>query len=276
MVFNIIIEGITMNKNSYIYQAVRSCYYGVKNAPKTFKKYLDTRSIKRFHNRYIGQTCFIIGNGPSMTFKDLDRIQELKIASFACNKIYLGFNETLWRPTFYFVSDNKIIKDIDIGKIDVPVNRMFFPIDYKKIVKYGNFYSRLDHDWLHSDEFSTDAYIGVYSRETVVIEMIQFAYYMGFSKVYIIGVDFFYNMQSVNKENHTFVSEGNNYFIKGYEKKGEVINLGNMESNILGFRAAKKSFEDENREIYNATRGGKLEVFIRKDLDEVFSEIEAE
>ena len=53
-----------------------------------------------------------------------------------------------------------------------------------------------------------------------------------------------------------------------------MLNLPNQDANILGFQAARKAFEDDGREIYNATRGGKLEVFIRKDLDEVFKEIE--
>lgn len=238
-----------------------------------YKKKRDTYSIKKFKNKFIGKTCFIIGNGPSMTFRDLDRINELNVPSFACNKIYLGFDETKWRPTFYFISDNKIIKDVDISEVDVPYKNMFFPRMYKDIVKKGNFYEKLNHDWLHSDKFSKDAYKGIYGRETVVIDMVQFAYYMGFSTVYIIGVDFSYNMQSVDKNNLTFVSDGGNYFIKGYEKKGEVINLGNRDSNILGFQAARKAFEDDGRNIFNATRGGKLEVFVRKDLDEVFDRL---
>lgn len=240
-----------------------------------FQRNKETKSIKKFKDLHKNGICFIIGNGPSMTFKDLDRINELNIPSFACNKIYLGFDETKWRPTYYFISDSRIIKDVDISQVDVPYENMFFPRMFKGIVEKGNFYEKLNHDWLHSDKFSKDAYKGIYGRETVVIDMVQFAYYMGFSTVYIIGVDFSYNMQSVDKNNLTFVSDGGNYFIKGYEKKGEVINLGNRDSNILGFQAARKAFEDDGRNIFNATRGGKLEVFVRKDLDEIFEIIES-
>ena len=237
-------------------------------------KSLDTRSLKRFRDKHKGESCFVIGNGPSMTFADLDRIHELKVPSFACNKIFLGFKNTDWRPDYFFVSDTKIIKDIDVESIGLSYDTMFFPRMFKKEIRRGNYYEKLEHDWLHSDKFSTDAYKGVYGRETVVIEMVQFAYYMGFSRVYIIGVDFSYNMQSVDEKSHTFVNGGNNYFIKDYAKPGEVINLGNQQSNILGFQAARKAFEENDREIYNATRGGKLEVFVRKNLDEVFREIE--
>lgn len=265
-----------MNKESIIYKSVRSCYYGINNAPQNFQRYLDTRSIKKYHNKHLGQTCFIVGNGPSMTFEDLNKIHELDVPSFACNKIFLAFDNTKWRPTYYFVSDTKILADVDMNKIGIPLNNMFFPRRFIKDInnRKCNYYETLDHDWLHSDEFSTDAYKGIYGRETIIIEAVQFAYYMGFSKVYIIGVDFNYNMNSVDKKNLTFENGENNYFIKDYAKKGEVLNLPNQDANILGFQAARKAFEDVGREIYNATRGGKLEVFIRKDLAEVFKEIE--
>ena len=116
-----------MNKESIIYKSVRSCYYGIKNAPQNFQRYLDTRSIKKYHNKHLGQTCFIVGNGPSMTFEDLNKIHELDVPSFACNKIFLAFDNTKWRPTYYFVSDTKILADVDMNKIGIPLNNMFFP-----------------------------------------------------------------------------------------------------------------------------------------------------
>lgn len=264
-----------MNKDNCIYKLIRSLYYTVKNAPENIKKSNDTRSVKKFKNIHKGETCFVIGNGPSMTFADLNMLHKLNAYSFACNKIFLGFEKTEWRPDYFFVSDTRIIEGIDVKKIELPYKKMFFPRYLKTRIKKGNYYEKIEHDWLNSDFFSTDVYEGVYGRETVVIDMIQFAYYMGFSKVYIIGVDFSYNMKSVDEKSKTFVNGGNNYFIQGYAKPGEVINLGNQQSNILGFQAARKAFEEDGREIYNATRGGKLEVFERRDLDEVFKEIEA-
>lgn len=263
-----------MNKESSIYKSIRNVYYGIKNFPSSTKLAIDTHSIKKFKDIHKGETCFIIGNGPSMRFSDLDRINELKVKSFACNKIFLGFNETKWRPDYFFVSDSKILKDIHIDEVGLPYKKMFFPRSQKAHFKKGNFYNELQHDWLKDSLFSFDAHTGVYAYGTIITEMLQFAYYMGFSKVYIIGVDFSYNMQSVDKKDQTFVSGGNNYFIKGYEKEGAVLNLSSPEANINGFKAAKKGFESKGREIYNATRGGKLEVFVRKNLDEVFKEIE--
>ena len=261
-------------KETSLYQGIRRTYFAIRKLPYNIKKSIDTSSLKQFKDIHKGEACFVIGNGPSMTVEDLNKIHELGVKSFACNKIFLVFDETKWRPDYFFVSDSKIVKDIDFEKTGLKKSHMFFPRKFKKEVGFGNFYELLEHDWRVQGDFSTDAHKGIYQCETIIAEAIQMAYYMGFSKVYIVGVDFNYNMQNVNEEAKTFENGENNYFIKDYATKGQVLNLPNQYANILGFQAAREGFEENGREIYNATRGGKLEVFIRKDLDEVFRELE--
>ncbi len=50
-----------------------------------------------------GRRGFIVGNGPSLRMEDLDRLQSE--ISFGSNKIYLAFDKTAWRPTYYSVID---------------------------------------------------------------------------------------------------------------------------------------------------------------------------
>ena len=186
-------------KETKLYQGIRKIYFGSIRLPYNIKKAKDTASLKQFKDVHKGETCFIIGNGPSMTVEDLDKIHELGVKSFACNKIFLVFDETKWRPDYYFVSDSKIVKDIDFEATKLQKEHMFFPRKFKQEVGFGNFYELLEHEWLTHGDFSTDAHKGIYQCETIIAEAIQMAYYRGFSKVYIIGVDFSYNMQSVNK-----------------------------------------------------------------------------
>lgn len=255
---------------------IRSIYYFFKNLPANIKLCIDTWCIKKFKNIHNGQACFVIGNGPSMTVADLDMMHKLGIKTFACNRIYKIFPETKWRPDYYFCSDDKLIFDVDFPKKEVPIKRRFFPRKYKSIVKKGNFYECLPFKWLKEGKFSKDAHKGVYQAGTIISEAIQFAYYMGFAKVYIVGVDFSYNMKSVDEKNQTFKDAGNSYFIKGYTNSNETLNIPSREANIFGFKAIREGFESEGREIYNATRGGMLEVFERKDLDQIFKELSEE
>ena len=94
---------------------------------------------------------------------------------------------------------------------------------------------------------------------------------MGFKEIYLIGVDFSYNISN-KKNDSTYVYEGEkNYFIPNYLKKGEVADTPNIKANLFGFEAARKAIEYEGRIIKNATRGGNLEVFERVDLDKLLN-----
>ena len=264
-----------MGQKSKIYTNVRKGYYGIKNLPSNIKVAKDTHSIKKFKDIHKGETCFVVGNGPSMTIADLDKIYDLKIKSFGCNKIFKVFSETKWRPDYYLSSDDKIIEQLNPKEIGISENNMFFPRIYKDKISKGNFYNILQYKWLQEGKFSTDAHNGIYQCGTIIAEALQFAYYMGFSTIYIIGVDFSYFHNSINSSNKTYTYSGeNNYFIKDYMQAGEVANIPDKQANIFGFSAAREGIEENGRKIFNATRGGQLEVFVRKDLDEVFKEIE--
>ena len=68
---------------------------------ENFDKCIYGKKLKQFKNTHKGETCFIIGNGPSLKVGDLTRIHELGIPSFAFNRIFCIFDETPWRPTYY-------------------------------------------------------------------------------------------------------------------------------------------------------------------------------
>lgn len=258
-------------KNMYIYKLIRKSYYKIKNFPNNARIFLDTKHIKEFKDIHKGEKCFVIGNGPSLDINDLIKIQKMGYKTFACNRIYLIFEQTYWRPTYYFMSDDKLIETSReiINKFDL--DRSFFPLNYKSIIKFGNFYNTIQFDYENEGKFSKDIFKGIYPAGTVTSEMIQVAFYMGFEEIYLIGVDFNYNINKKNNDN-TYNYQGEcNYFIPNYLKKGEIAYTPNIKANLLGFQAARKAIEEEGRIIKNATRGGKLEVFERIDLDELLN-----
>ncbi len=67
-------------------------------------------AIQKYKNFYDGQRCFIIGNGPSLTIKDLEKLKAFGEISIASNSIYNLFPSTDWRPTIYTVHDFQEIK----------------------------------------------------------------------------------------------------------------------------------------------------------------------
>lgn len=261
-------------KQTRVYQTVRSVYYTFKNWDTTINDAKLYMGIRPFKNRHKGQVCVVIGNGPSLRTEDLTRLHELGIPTFACNRIHLIFPQTPWRPTYYFMSDAKLIKQYTDDIPDVPPAHRFFPKQYRETIRNGRFYNTLEFDYEHEGRFSLDAAKGVYPAASVTTEMIQFAYYMGFSEIYLIGVDFSYAVtQKLDSTTYAYQGE-NNYFIPGYLKPGEVADMPNVNANLLGFHAAKEAIEGQGRIIRNATRGGKLEVFERINLDELFAKWE--
>ena len=88
-----------------------------RNIEKGIKRILNVNrfksgrtAIQKYRNFYHGQRCFIIGNGPSLTIKDLEKIKAFGEISIASNSIYNLFPSTDWRPTIYTVHDFQEIK----------------------------------------------------------------------------------------------------------------------------------------------------------------------
>lgn len=261
-------------RNTRFYSSTRKLYYVMRSWKHTISEIKIYHSIRPLKDIHRGQACVVIGNGPSLRVEDLTKLYELEIPTFACNRIHLIFPQTPWRPTYYFMSDEKLVKQYTDDVPDVSAAHRFFPAKYRETIRNGRFYNVIHFDYEHEGRFSLDATKGIYPAASVTTEMIQFAYYMGFSEIYLIGVDFSYAVtQKVDGKTYSYQGE-NNYFIPGYLKPGEVADIPNVNANLLGFNAAKLAIEGQGRVIRNATRGGKLEVFERVDLDQLFAKWE--
>lgn len=240
-----------------------------------YSKTEDSEFVRSFKNKHLGQRCFIIGNGPSLTGKDLDLIKgEI---SFACNRIYNIFGSTEWRPTYYMCVDRQCLYE-EINNIK----------KLKGCIKFvstrASIYGRNDNDEIHYveiyapfipnvsqkmiSEISIDPSVYLSNSHSVVIDQIELAIYMGFKEIYLIGVDHNYPIM-IDKNGKTSIDKN----IKSHFENG-----GSKDANLhyIYYDAATHDYqicEDFAREngidIYNITRGGKLEVFRRKKLEEV-------
>ena len=78
---------------------------------------LKTKALKNIHK---GKRAFILGNGPSLEIEDLDKLKNE--ITFASNKIYLAFDQTDWRPTYYCVEDLIVAQNNSdiISKLELP------------------------------------------------------------------------------------------------------------------------------------------------------------
>ena len=94
---------------------------------------------------------------------------------------------------------------------------------------------------------------------------------MGCRAVYLLGMDFSFDMPNLDPKTGRIVSQReSNHFVPNYRKEGELWHAPRLDDQEKAFRFAKKFCEQRGLRIFNATRGGKLEVFPRVDFDTLF------
>lgn len=228
--------------------------------------------LRELQNRHRGKRCFICATGPSLTLADVEMLKDEYV--FGVNSICAIYSRTDWRPQFYVFQDYPIYEMYgeifnENGKTLVFSGDPLVSFPYSKRIKIKERWVRFPLNWAYHTYagrkgrpfvyFSDNCYERVYSGYTVTYSAIQLAMYMGFEEIYLLGVDCDYKS---GKKNH---------FMK---MKNEAIRSSQVartecEYQSLAYQKARQMAEERNVHIYNASRGGKLEVFPRKKLEEV-------
>ena len=232
------------------------------------------KNLKKLKNKYWGKRCFIIGNGPSLSAQDLECLE--KEYTFAFNRIYYIFEQTKWRPTFYCTQDEKIVRNsIQDIKKQIDTEYIFAPINLKwyyglNLETQYYFNQKQAESEEKCPDFSENISHEIGVGNTVVYTAIQLAVYMGFKKIYLLGVDHSFHI-SQNKDGNIVIDpNAKDYFCKDYNKDKEELFIPKLDVSTLSYIAAQKYAETHEVEIFNATRGGKLEVFPRVEFDLLF------
>ena len=239
---------------------------------------VDKPKLRALKNHHKDDRCFILGNGPSLTKLDLTLLKNE--ITFGVNSIFLLFDNMKFKPTYYVVVDNLVCED----RMEI-INSLggmtkLFPLDRANSLRRDAntiyFLTRFRKDL--SPEFSTDVVKGLFGGFTVTFTNLQLAYYMGFKEVHLIGLDHNYRYPKHYKmdkvENRpgeiTTLEEEPNHFHPEYFGKGLRWHEPEIDKMENGYKLAKQLFEDDNREILNASIGGKLELFRRVDYESLF------
>ena len=232
--------------------------------------------IKRYRDLYKGQRCFIVANGPSLRVEDLDLLLKNNEITFGMNRIYKIFDKTDWQPTFYVCEDELIAKEQQKEINEINAKEKFIPIElnwWHNIDIKDALYFHLNYkqETACPLSFSPDIAHQIDCRGTVTFTCMQIAAYMGFSEIYLLGVDHNYQ-KTIDIDGNVIIDQNaKDYFCEGYDADIKDIVVHDMGNNTRAYIDAKKYCDTTNKAtIYNATRGGKLEVFQRVDFDSLF------
>ncbi|OJY28917.1 MAG: hypothetical protein BGP11_19285 [Rhodobacterales bacterium 65-51] len=244
----------------------------------------DTRQMQFFYNRFKGKRCFIIGNGPSLNQHDLSLLKNEY--TFAVNSFYYKTRETGFAPTFFVVEDSSVIKENQEEIVNFETPFKFFPTIYQSLhpKKPGTYFFPLNRGFYDKfspnyaiPRFSTDVSKVAYCGQSVTYVNLQLAYYMGFTEVYLIGMDFNYvipDSHSRNGDVLTSDTDDPNHFHKDYFGKGKTWKDPKLDRVLMNYKMAKLVYECAGRQIFNATKGGHLEEFERVNYDGLFGGID--
>lgn len=247
-----------------------------------------TEKLKRYKDLYKGKRCFIIGNGPSLTIEDLEKLKgEI---TFASNSIYALYKHTSWRPTFHCAWDESFCKKMMSEKEDVEWLASNCEAFFTSIMSEGFAYRDCEDirnlyyvkDVRGNDgkpglpRFSDDCSRQVYSSGSIAYMMLQLAVYMGFEEMYLLGMDCSFSVEKYSDGSVTRndVRDHNHLIQQMEEGQGMALSeeagiFAGIDMIMDGYRAAKQYADLHGIRICNATKGGKLELFPRVDLDKV-------
>jgi hypothetical protein len=238
----------------------------------------EMMELRQFKNKHRGERCFIIGGGPSLLKLDPEPLS--KEITFGVNSIFLIFEWLHFQPTYYVVEDWFVYEDrFDHIRKSVTESRCFFPIQFstENFDRPNNQYFRAIYEFEEKPgwpNFSKDIAKLIWIGGTVTYVCLQIAYYMGFNTVYLLGMDHNYSRQEhVIADGTSWVSGGDdpNHFHPQYFGQGYRWHDPDVKRMEKAYKKANQNFCADGRKIFNATVGGKLEVFDRINYDKIFS-----
>lgn len=237
----------------------------------------NKKNLEKLRGAYKGQRCFIICNGPSLRAEDLTKIYEHGDLSIGINAIARIYDRTPWRPTFLSAADDivfskknkELVKNCECGYKMYDRTRFLKSLGAKEKKIYLSFDESLE--LLDNPQFSDDATKKLPSIGTSTYTMIEFAVFLGCTEIYILGCDMSYAVNLNRDGTITYNDSGKDYFAskEGYATSSKANPVPTWQMKVA-YDCAAKYAREHGLNIYNATRGGKLESFERIDFDTIF------
>jgi hypothetical protein len=209
-----------------------------------------------------------VANGPSLNRTDFSEIRREIV--FGLNKIFLGLRRFRFYPRYY-VAVNPYVIEQSVG-----------PIKALNCVKFlcGNAAKdRLNEDAL-THHLSTDRPMGTFSKDlvrglnqgyTVTFAALQIAYFLGFAKVVLVGLDHRYAFEGKPNDLQRMQGVDPNHFDEAYFAQGQSWQNPDLLESEASYRLARQAFAEDGRTIVDATIDGCCSVFQKASLAEALA-----
>lgn len=240
--------------------------------------YRNKKNLLTMKGMGSGKRCFIVCNGPSLSVDDLNKLYSNKDYSIGINAIGRIYKDTKWRANCLSATDDSVFTKknrrlVQNTECDFKLyeSRRYLQSLFgsgRKI--YLTFYG--GKKLLEHPEFKSDATKPLPSIGTSTFACIEFAVFLGFTKICIIGCDMTYKYNLNRDGTITVYENGRDYCFNDIPAATSSSNANpvptwHME---VAFDTAESASQKLGFKVYNATRGGRLESFERVDFDSLF------
>ena len=247
-----------------------------------------TPGLEKYKGSHQGATCYILATGPSINNVDLTKLSGVKISvSF----FYLHKDISSINPDFHIIAPNhppftfelvsKYINGISTAIPNTPV--LYGNRDYQYSIqnypnKTANIYEidlnnspQINDENVHIDDF-WDPYIKWFQPRTVIYMAIQWAHFIGCSKIILVGCDHDY-MKDLGR------TEGTHFY---EEKIGNPSDKAHLQAftkerwfeeyyyRWKQYRLMREYLNPQGVEILDASTTGFLDVFPKTSLTDSF------
>lgn len=204
-----------------------------------------------------GKPVLVVGNGPSLNQTPLDLF--VGVPGIGMNKIDLLFNRSPWRPNYVVCSNDVVVmQHADVfAKSEIPI---LLPWKSRWSAKRRNrnvHFFRNTNQGDFTEDFAGPVPIGC----TVTQIALQWAFYLEADPVIIFGVDHSFVFKGEKQSYVRWQGADVNHFDPNYFKNGSLFGNPNLEESERIYAIAHDSFRRVGRRVFDATVGGKLEVF---------------
>ena len=231
----------------------------------------SSKRLKKYQNLYNGKRCFVIGNGPSLKNTDLSLLKDEY--TFGMNRIYLAFEKWGFQTSFLVSVNDLVIEQCHSDFFDFHIPKFFSWRSKDLLFPKGQ--PDINTHFLYTTytgpKFNNRITNRFWEGSTVTYVCLQLAFCMGFSEVYLIGVDHSFDTKGI--ANQTVVSSGDdpNHFSPEYFGKGFRWQLPDLDASENAYRLANDTYHRAGRKIFDATIGGQLTVFPKVDYESIFN-----
>jgi hypothetical protein len=230
----------------------------------------SAQRLMSYQDRFEGERCFVIGNGPSLKGMDVSYLKDEY--TFGMNRIYLAFKDWGFQTSFLVSVNDLVIEQCskEFQELEIP---KFISWRAKNVLyPKGNpdQHTQFIYTSYTGKKFSKRTIDRFWEGATVTYVCLQLAFCMGFREVILIGVDHAFDTKG--KANQTVISDGDdpNHFSPAYFGKGFRWQLPDLDTSELAYQIARDNYQKAGRKVLDATVGGKLNVFHKVDYLSLF------